>query len=267
MNESIAILISLVPGNMWYWVLPFGLLLIVKVLGAIVRSPWFKGIAGEFQVNALIKIFLPKGKYHLIKNVTLPTEDGTTQIDHIIVSRFGIFVLETKNMAGWIFGEEHQKQWTQKIFRKSYKFQNPIHQNYKHLKTLSLCLNIDEQYLFSVIVFIGGSSFKTHLPPSVTHARGCISYIQAKNDILLSDEQVFEIVSAIDNERFKRGFKTNRKHVAHVKKIVKSKNDEKNCPKCGSSMSIREAKKGQKAGSKFWVCTSFPKCRGIIKIT
>ena len=53
---------------------------------------------------------LPKEDYHLIKNITLPTGDGTTQIDHILVSRFGVFVIETKNMKGWIFGSAHQKK-------------------------------------------------------------------------------------------------------------------------------------------------------------
>lgn len=62
--------------------------------------PWFKGMLGEFVINVSAKLFLDKKQYHLIKNVTLPTEDGTTQIDHIIVSKFGVFVVETKNMTG-----------------------------------------------------------------------------------------------------------------------------------------------------------------------
>jgi len=80
------------------------------------KTPWGKGIIGEFLVNISANLKLDKNKYHLIKNVTLPTEDGTTQIDHIIVSEYGIFVVETKNMKGWIFGDEKQKYWTQKIY-------------------------------------------------------------------------------------------------------------------------------------------------------
>jgi len=51
-------------------------------------------------VNLAAKFFLDKNIYTLFKNVTLPTEDGTTQIDHVIVSRYGVFVIETKNMKG-----------------------------------------------------------------------------------------------------------------------------------------------------------------------
>ena len=93
--------------------------------------------------------------YHLIKNVTFPTEDGTTQIDHVIVSIYGIFVIETKNYKGWIFGREKQKEWTQQIYKTKNKFQNPLRQNYKHTKTLEKLLNLSDKEIYSVIVFIG----------------------------------------------------------------------------------------------------------------
>jgi len=88
----------------------------------LIKTAWLKGVVGEFIVNIMAKFMLDKSEYHLIKNVTLPTADGTTQIDHIIVSKFGVFVVEMKNMKGWIFGSKNQKQWTQKIFKYSGKF-------------------------------------------------------------------------------------------------------------------------------------------------
>jgi hypothetical protein len=51
--------------------------------------------------------------YHLLNHVTLPVSDGTTQVDHILVSRFGVFVIETKDYQGWIFGSPDSRQWTQ----------------------------------------------------------------------------------------------------------------------------------------------------------
>lgn len=253
-------MINQIFGALWY-LIPF-----LFFIG-IISSPWFKGLLGEFQVNLLIKLFLPKKQYYLIKNVTLPTEDGTTQIDHIIVSKFGIFIIETKNIKGWIFGSQNQKEWTQKIYKHSNKFQNPIHQNYKHLKTLEKYLNIDQESLFSVIVFIGDSTFKTEMPANVTYAGGCIRYIKTKNTVLFTDEQVEKMVSAIQNVRLNPGFKTNREHVSHVKQIIQAKADEKICPKCGSTMVIRVAKQGQFSGTKFWGCSAFPRCKVTIKIT
>lgn len=82
------------------------------ILAALSKSAWFKGVVGEGLVNISAKCLLNKEEYHLVKDVTLPTDDGTTQIDHIIVSKYGIFVVETKNMKGWIFGKPHQRMWT-----------------------------------------------------------------------------------------------------------------------------------------------------------
>lgn len=257
---DISPVINQLLNTLWY-------LIPLVVVAGLFKSAWFKGVMGEFQVNLLLKLFLSKETYHLIKNVTLPTEDGTTQIDHILVSKYGIFVIETKNMKGWIFGSPNQKQWTQKIFKYSSKFQNPIHQNYKHLKTLENCLDIPLETLHSVIVFIGDSTFKTNMPENVTYALGCVKYIKSKNIEVFTHQQVSEFISTIAANRLQPSFKTNRAHVSHVKSIIDGKKNEKICPKCGSKMLIREAKKGANAGNKFWGCSAFPKCRAMEKIT
>ncbi|MDM8568136.1 NERD domain-containing protein [Thiotrichales bacterium HSG1] len=248
-------------GILWY-LIPFFILIIF--LKYTLKSSWFKGIFGEFIVNLSAKLFLDKNQYHLIKNVTLPTEDGSTQIDHIIVSKYGVFVVETKNMKGWIFGSSNQKIWTQKIYNHSNKFQNPLHQNYKHTKTLESLLGLSEEKIFSVIVFIGNSTFKTEMPENVTYGRGYINFIKSKKQPVLSLSEVQEVISKIKTGRLTPSFKTNREHVKHVKSIVAEK--VQICPKCGNKMVMREVKKGQNIGKKFWGCSNFPKCRGVVNI-
>ena len=90
-----------------------------------------KGWLGEAQ-GGFAHLFLDSNTYFRINNATIPTSNGTTQIDHIIVCKFGIFVVEAKNMKGWIFGGERDRQWTQSVFGTKYQFQNPLHQNYRH---------------------------------------------------------------------------------------------------------------------------------------
>lgn len=251
----------------------------IFIFAVIIRSAWFKGffkgMVGEWQVNLLIKFFLDKNNYHLIKNVTLPTfsddeEYGTTQIDHIIVSKYGIFVVETKNMKGWIFGSANQKQWTQKIFKHTSKFQNPLHQNYKHVKTLEDLLltgcKAKNDCIFSVIIFIGNSTFKTKMPDNVRFARGGIEYIKSKCDIAFSEDEVADIIEQIESGRLERSFTTNRQHVKHVKEIVKEKSDTKSCSRCNAEMVLRKATKGKNAGNEFWGCSAFPKCRNVAEI-
>ena len=199
------------------------ILIPITILVTILKSPWFKGAVGEFIVNLSVKLLLDKEKYHLIKNVTLPTKDGTTQIDHIIVSEFGVFVIETKNMKGWIFGSPNQKKWTQKIYSFSRKFQNPLHQNYKHVKNLQCLLDLNEQQVHSVIVFVGDSTFKTEMPENVTYGGGYVTYIKSKNVPVLQASQVKEIVNKIEKVRHVPSFKTNHEHIKHVKQIVSKK--------------------------------------------
>ncbi|MBE5158952.1 nuclease [Vibrio parahaemolyticus] len=244
-----------VLAQVWYLV---PLLLIVSVF----KSRWLKGVFGEFLVNRLLSK-LPESDYTLIKDVTLPTSDGTTQIDHIVVSKYGIFVVETKNMKGWIFGSTRQKQWTQKIYRHSSKFQNPLHQNYKHIKALETLLGCSEEHLHSVIVFIGDSTFKTEMPPNVTYARGSIRYIQQFNEIVFSDKDYARLTESINQIKLKRGIITDLKHRKHVKEVVTFKASSNQCPRCGSEMVLRETKRGENIGKQFWGCSTFPKCRAV----
>ena len=193
-----------------------GVLLLVKLVFKS-NSRLIKGWVGEFYVNYSAKRLLDKNTYHLIKNVTLPTEDSTTQIDHIIVSRYGVFVVETKNMAGWIFGGERQKTWTQKIYKHTNQFQNPLKQNYAHKKALEEILGIVPDKIFSVIVFVGDSHFKTDMPPNVTYAKGYIGYIKSKSEPLFGDYEVEEIIQKIAQFRLKPGLKTHFEHIENVK--------------------------------------------------
>lgn len=195
----------------------------VFVIATVVRSAWFKGWVGELGVNIAARLLLDKRRYHLIRNVTIPTEDGTTQIDHVIVSAYGVFVVETKNMRGWIFGGERDRTWTQKIFKQSFKFQNPLHQNYKHTQTLAEMLGLSPESMISVVAFIGDSVFKTAMPSNVTMGWGFIRFVRGHRRILLSEEKVRDIIERIAEKRLAPGIRTHLRHVEHVREIVAEK--------------------------------------------
>jgi hypothetical protein len=242
----------------WLWLL--------VLASSIFKTPWMKGYLGEMIIRLSAHFFLNAKDYKAIHNVTLRTPDGTTQIDHIFVSQFGIFVVETKNYSGWIFGDEKQATWTQKIFKTSHKFQNPLRQNYKHIKALEALTQISPDKFLSVIVFVGGSQFKTIMPPNVTYASGFVAYIKSKTEIVLSGAEVELVYSAISNYRLKPSTATNREHLKNVQKS-QDVNAARLCPKCGSEMVERTVKKGAKEGSRFWGCSNFPKCRVIQNIS
>jgi len=243
-----------------WWIIP------VLLVITIIKASWFKGVLGEASVQVLARIRLPSETYHAIHNVTLPTQDGTTQIDHIFVSRFGIFVIETKNMKGWIFGGDDQAQWTQIIFKKSVKFQNPLRQNYKHVRALEFVLDVPPETIHSVVVFVGESTFKTPMPTNVARGGDYVSYIKSFCELVLSELEVQHVVSQIKSARLEPSRVARRQHVG----LLKARDDpsvERKCPNCGSRMVLRTAKRGANAGNQFWGCSAYPKCRVIQNVT
>lgn len=244
---------------LWY-------LIPIFTIVTVFRSARFKGWIGEFIVNLLAEFKLNQNVYHLLKNVTLPTEDGTTQIDLIIVSVYGVFVVETKNLRGWIFGSPHQKMWTQQIYKHKTIFQNPLHQNHKHVKTLQTLLKLSDEQIHSVVVFIGNGEFKTPQPDNVTFGMDYIRYIKCKTDLLIEPEEQIKIITAIENGRLTDSLKTNRKHIQHVKRLIANKEEQNFCPKCGKKMTLRKIKTGASKGLQFWGCSSFPRCRTLVPI-
>lgn len=240
----------------------------------------FKGFIGEAMGSLAHKMLLDKSIYRELNNVTIPTPDGTTQIDHVIVSRYGIFVIEAKNMSGWIFGDEKSAQWTQSFPGGKFKFQNPLRQNYRHTKCLSDFLGVEHSKLHSVVMFWGETSFKTPMPENVLD-KGYTSYIKSKADVLFSDEEVDELVEAIQTGKLPRTWATRKQHIAslqerHAKPEVKhpeamthavvSKNEDPSCPLCSSPMVRRSAKRGANAGNEFWGCSRYPGCKGIVAL-
>lgn len=235
---------------------------IIVLIIFIARTPLVKGVLGEVVVNKVIDFQLDKDIYHVLKNVTLRTKDGTTQIDHIVVSKFGIFVIETKNMKGWIFGGEHQKMWTQKIYKKTSKFQNPLHQNYKHEKAIANTLGIADKKIFSVVVFIGGSTFKTDMPDNVSKDNQFINYILSKQIQIFTYEEVNKIISILGGERLPNTLETHKQHVKNVKANREEKQQSSDvCPKCNSELVLRTVKKGENIGNQFYGCSNFPRCK------
>ena len=100
-----------------------------------------KGDVGEQIVKVAVLNKLDAAQYRHFSNLIIPAPNGTTQIDNIVVSPFGVFVIEAKYFQGWIFGGAKQEKWTHTLSRfEKYAFPNPIRQNYGHIKSLARLL-------------------------------------------------------------------------------------------------------------------------------
>ena len=101
------------------------------------KRPFLIGKRGENFVSRKL-LELDSEHYKVLDDLMLPSRGNTntTQIDHIVVSDFGIFCIETKSYSGWIFGNAQQQHWTQVLYRYKKKFYNPLRQNYAHIKAV-----------------------------------------------------------------------------------------------------------------------------------
>lgn len=216
----------------------------------------FKGWFGEKAATFGLWAFLDKSVYHREHDIIVPAPDGTTQVDHVIVSEYGIFVVETKNFQGWIFGGERDATWCQSVFGKKTRFPNPLRQNFRHIKCLSHHLGLDEKVFHSVVFFIGDCELKSDLPPNVM-TEGLCGHIESFKRKLLSPAEVTRVVSAL--KRLKESpVATKAEHVEALRKRYDSTDT---CPRCGSKLVERVAKQGARAGNRFLACSGFPKCR------
>lgn len=199
--------------------LGFVALIVIFFIIKLLASPRFKGRVGEKAVaKALAK--LDRRTYTAFHDLYLPHPDGqdTTQLDHVVVSPFGIFVLETKNYRGWIFGSEKQAQWTQRIYKHKARFQNPLHQNHLHVRALMGFLDLPESAFQSVIFFIGDCQFKTPMPPNVLN-HGLLQWIENHRSPIINPDQVTRIRESLANhERSTDRKAAARQHLRNLKK-------------------------------------------------
>lgn len=174
---------------------------------------------GEALLARSIRKHFTAPDYHLMNNVTLPLKDGTTQVDHILVSRFGVFVIETKDYNGWIFANPKQAAWTQTIFKSKFKFQNPIFQNFRHLRAVQSLLDfLPPDAVKSAVVFTGEAEFKTEIPDGVFTLPRFIESVRSQTTELLSQNRVQFCVGRLETSRLALTRKTDIEHVQSLQR-------------------------------------------------
>lgn len=242
----------------------------------------------EFELK-IVRLFGRRGL--ILKNVYIPKDNGeTSEIDLVYITQKGIFVIESKNYSGWIFGSESDYYWTQSLPNgKKNRFYNPILQNRTHIKWLLQYLG-EEVPFFSLIVFSERCKLKKITFEEKTvgvlkrdELYGTIRYLWKKLDDVWSDEKINRIYNALlpltnADDALKQ------QHIDQITRKNKKEEHPQNqpkkasaelpyevesteiCPRCGAALILRTAKKGANAGKQFYGCSAFPKCRYIKNI-
>ena len=212
------------------------------------------GQFGEFSTEyALINNNLD-GELVVLKNIYVPYRDKTSEIDLLMIHEKGIFVFESKNYSGWIFGNVSQLNWTQSLQNgEKHHFYNPIRQNQTHIKALSEYLNMPISSFTSYIVFSERCNLKSvpedtdqviivrrpdMLKKLRAHLRSSVN--------LYSPEEVLQLAQKLQPLANKSEAEK-QQHIDDIKE---------KCPFCGSELVLRRGKYGQ-----FWGCSTYPQCK------
>ncbi len=212
-----------------------------KILG------WF----GEHWAKGELKK-LPKDKYKIINNLFINANNKTHQIDHVVVSIYGIFVIETKQYNGYITGSKYDYKWIRHIGKKKIEYTNPIRQNYGHVKSIAELLNIDEGNLYN-LVYIPSKHIKLNIKHDGELLRPGYLYktiIETKEEKLPNYEEIYNKLLSY-NITDRKAVKT---HITNIRN--EHTNDTNRCPKCGGELVLRQGKYGS-----FYGCSNYPKCK------
>lgn len=258
------------------------------------------GRNGEYLTYKCLRNYEEQGAKFLF-NVYVPKANGeTSEIDVMMIHKKGIFVFESKNYSGWIFGNETQKMWTQvlpagKGHSHKESFYNPILQNQSHIKHLKTFLG-ETIEMKSIIVFSERCTFKNVQVKNddfyvikrnnITHVVNTIcNSIQADvlndNDICKIYDRLYPFtqvdaaakeqhINNIKKKQHATGTENTSKEKAPIPTTVSpvtSEPDILTCPRCDGKLLLRTAAKGANAGRQFYGCSNFPKCRYIQNIT
>ena len=220
---------------------------IVIVIGLFFLLRWLipsKGKVGEKVVAGKLDR-LPKDQYRVLNNVTI----------------YGIFVIETKNYNGWIYGGEHAEYWTQNIYGNKYQLYNPILQNAGHVRALRRILKDYEPLpILPIVAFSGKADIKVKVEEAcVVYWSQIRSVINQFGEKRLTRAQVNEICDAVQAAQLEPGKQAEKQHLKDIRNAREQKYDaiaSGRCPRCGGTLVLRSGKYGQ-----FYGCSNYPHCK------
>ena len=175
-------------------------------------------------------------------------------------------MIETKNMSGWIFGDEKRRYWTQTHYNRKTRIRNPIHQNFGHIKATQDLLGIKDHSIHGIVAFVGDAEPKTQMPSMVVwDVQSLVSKIKAYSVPVFTQKQLERMMLVLSDPTIETSREKRKEHLANVQRISDGLVDPivPPCPRCGSPMVLRTNKK---TNAKFFGCSKFPKCRGFKKI-
>ena len=195
------------------------LFIALKILSS---SRWLKGRRGERRVGRTLRRLCRRGDFRLLNDIYIKSCDKESQIDHILIGKTGIFVIETKTYKGLILGNERDKEWVQNLYGE-HTFYNPVRQNWGHIRTLKYLLDgaCSDWCYHSLVVFPSGTDILTDSDKVVVLKELKRKILSFRNEVL-TQEQMDDIESLIRKANIVSR-KERWKHVRRIRKEFRKK--------------------------------------------
>ena len=172
---------------------------------------------GEIKVqNKLSK--LPES-YKIYNNIILKYSGGSAQIDHLVISRYGLFVIETKDYQGLIIDNNNGTQWTQYLHRNRNSFYSPIQQNITHINAICEVLGIYSNQCINIVCFSDKATLSDNIPSQVTYTTQLLKQIAMYKTEKLTEQQVNEITKKLE-ETITNNPISQEQHIYNIQKYV-----------------------------------------------
>lgn len=184
-----------------FWVVPLGLLI------AYVGSPRFRGTMGEDRVHRLLTTMLPRTQYTVFRGIVIPSGGGTRRIPHLVVSQFGVFVIQPVHRPGRITGARSQNLWSQRTWGRVHRFDNPMYQNELDILALERLLSRPGVLFHSLVVFSSESYFTGASPEDVIPAEKLIPLIRRRGHKVMEAESCGQVLKILREARLDEGGK------------------------------------------------------------
>lgn len=176
------------------WRLPY-LIPALLIVAYVVLKLMMQSRANKNSVVALLST-LPKDEYTVFNNIMIKSYTGASQIDHIVISTHGIFVIKAQDYHGEIVGKDTDQYWTWSTGKEKHRFFNPIRQNHSHIKALEMALEtVGRVPLISMVTFPRDCAFKSK-PLGVLQDDELPAKIQSYSKNVLTKTQT-EVIAAI----------------------------------------------------------------------
>ena len=157
----------------------------------------YKGRVGEAIVQAALKGLSSK-MFIARHNLIVPSGRTTTEIDSVVFSYSGVFVIETKNWGGKIYGREDDARWTMRYGKKQETPLNPLRQNEGHMEALRAIVGAPPEAFHSIVVVSGGCEFPKGMPRNVIRPNQLRGRILSEREAHFSGEELDEAVARVD---------------------------------------------------------------------